>query len=134
MNHRRRVIEVHGAVPTSHDDAVVKRNALIKEVQDIQAQLGAAKEDEPQQVWRRNALHALNAKQNELRRIKDWLRKNDAAKKGEWELLGRAYHVIEGLRDQQAMPDDHGGEIDALLDAIEKTIPGKYLETTNDAR
>jgi hypothetical protein len=103
----------------------VKRNALIKEVQDIQAQLGAGKEDADPE-WRRTALHALNAKQNELRRIKDWLRKNDVAKQGEWALLGRAYRFLDSI---EIHDDDtpFARDVYSLLDAIEKTIPGKYL-------
>ena len=40
MNQRRRVVEVQSGEPESHDEAVERRNALIKEVQDIQQQLG----------------------------------------------------------------------------------------------
>jgi hypothetical protein len=128
---RRRVVDVQNGEPTSYEDALRQRNALIEDVQRIQSQLSERGFDDPE--WRKSAVRALHAKQGDLRSMKEWLRKNDTRRQGEWALLARAYHVIEGLRDQQAMPDDHGGEIDAVLDEIEKTIPGKYLETRNEA-
>lgn len=150
MNQRRRVVEVQSGEPESHDEAVERRNALIKEVQDIQEQLGRTPPKSglidqgsgepydslktmPYPAWRRSAINALNQKQAELRRIKDWLRKNDTAKQSEWALLGRAYRMIEELRgSHDCLPESYGTEVDSMLDAIEKTIPGKYLETQNE--
>jgi hypothetical protein len=145
---RRRVVEVQSGDPESHDEAVERRNALIKEVQDIQEQLGRTPPKSglidqgsgeaydsistmQYPAWRRSAITALNRKQAELRRIKDWLRKNDVAKKGEWALLGKAYRLLDAIQASGAMDvgvDGLVAQSQVLLDEIEKTIPGKYLE------
>ncbi len=124
----RRIVDVRAENPKTVDEAIQRRNSLIEDVQKIQAQLGRI-EGDPE--WRRSAIHALNTKQGELRRIKDWLRQNDDRKTSEWQLLSRAYHMIDGLRQEHrdpAAPVLVDGEIDDILDEIEKTVPGKYLE------
>lgn len=124
----RHIVDVRAENPKTVDEAIQRRNSLIEDVQKIQAQLGRI-EGDPE--WRRSAIHALNTKQGELRRIKDWLRQNDDRKTSEWQLLSRAYHMIDGLRQEHrdpAAPVLVDGEIDDILDEIEKTVPGKYLE------
>ena len=44
-----------------------------------------------------------------------------------------AYRMIEELRgSHDCLPENYDTQVDSMLDAIEKTIPGKYLETQNE--
>lgn len=132
-------MEVRADEPRTVDEAIARRNALITDVQKIQAQLG--REDGGDAEWRRTALHALNEKQGELRRLKDWLRRNDERKASEWQLLATAHRLMEEIMESGALDPDASDapalvselhdRLVALLDEIEKTVPGKYLEAAN---
>lgn len=132
---RRTIAYERAEEPATVDEAIERRNALIADVQKIQAQLGRIDGD-PE--WRRSAIHALNTKQGELRRIKDWLRRHDDHKTSEWQLLGKAHRlmdeIVEGgfldanASDAPALATELHDRLTALLDEIEKTVPGKYLE------
>jgi hypothetical protein len=77
--------------PTSLEQALEQRQALMLEIQSIQSQLGDRQRTdkdggrltaEDYWAWRRQAVHALNLKLDEARSIKAWIRNNRGAPDG----------------------------------------------------
>jgi len=116
----KRLVEVTFEEPKTYDEAMELRSRLISEVDEIQGTLAVRKDLE----WRSSALRSLRDKRQHLRSVKDWIRKNDPRKQSEWELLSRTYSLLEALAPVAV---GHAEEIEALLDAIELVVPGKYL-------
>jgi hypothetical protein len=111
--------------PQTYEQALAMRALLIDDVQRIERQLAAR--DDPE--WRPKALGALHYKQGQLRRVKEWLRNHDTRKESEWQLLGRAHALFRRVQDNDGTTaEGFDGEIDALLDAIERVVPGRHLE------
>ena len=80
-------------------------------------------------------LSELQAKEEELRAIKAWLRMNSPSE-SEWVLLGRLYRFLTHLEDHvgKDLPEETEGEVDLLLDSIERVVPGKYLSEEKVAK
>ena len=119
--------------PTSFDEAVERRHRLQGEVERIQEQLsdkdhtdpatGRRMEDGRYRAWRKKALAAMHAKQEELRDLKAWVgRKHSNRKSSEWSLLARAYRLFEelGLENNK--------QVEELLDDIEYAVPQAFLD------
>ncbi len=116
----KRLVGVTFEEPKTYDEAMELRSRLISEVDEIQGTLAVRKDLE----WRNSALRSLRDKREQLRSVKDWIRRNDPRKQSEWELLSRTYALLEALAPVAV---GHAEEIEALLDAIELVVPGKYL-------
>jgi len=68
----------------------------------------------------------LQVKEEELRTVKAWLRMNSPSG-SEWVLLGQLYRFLMALDIGKALPENAEGEVDVLLDSIERLVPSKYL-------
>jgi hypothetical protein len=77
--------------PQSIDEANERRADLVARVQRMQGQLGGSRDERPEvramsareyRGWRGRTIHALSAKQDELRRINTWLKSNGKREKG----------------------------------------------------
>ncbi len=121
--------------PRSADEAADRRRRLQGEVEQIQGQLSDRNRLDPEtglrltegayNAWRRRAIVAMHAKQQELRDIKAWIgRQHDNKKASEWALLARVYRLLERL-------DLEDPEADRLLDDIEEVLPRSFLNNPN---
>lgn len=65
-------------IPTDAEHAEERRRILVAEIQEIQTQLGDRNRERNQDYWRwrQNSKWALTKRLQELRLVKDWLRKN----------------------------------------------------------
>lgn len=65
-------------IPTDTEHAEERRRILVAEIQEIQTQLGDRNRERNQDYWRwrQNSKWALTKRLQELRLVKDWLRKN----------------------------------------------------------
>lgn len=120
-----RVEVVEFEPPATHEEFLVRRERVIAEIEQIQDDLSV----EETQAWRTVLIANLRKNQAELRRLKDWLRKN--VKESEWTLLARAHALLCRIADEyrvEATPAVPLEETEALLDAIELVVPRQYLD------
>ncbi len=130
----RRVFEVvpqETCEPTSMEEATEIKRQLQREIEVIQQQLadrdkidpqtGRRMEFGPYNAWRKKAITAMHAKQQQLRKLKAWMTSGNAAKKSEWTLLARAHKLLEALGENNT-------EVEQLLDDIEYLVPRQVLE------
>jgi hypothetical protein len=126
---RPRVVDVASLqIPRTYEEGIATRLRLIEESQGIQAQLEERdRADDPE--WRHRAREALRHKQAELRRLKEWLRTHDTSRQTEWALLGRVYRLLSSLSEAPTIlpASEAWEEIEGVLDAIERRVPGRHL-------
>lgn len=118
-------------------DAIDLKTRLVGEMEAIQAQLGDANRIDPMtgermsyedyQAWRRRAISALRAKQNDVRELKAHIHR--LSNEGTWGLLARCYKFLSEASDRFELVDDDEmvAQADELLEAIEAEVPGKLL-------
>ena len=65
-------------IPTDTEHAEERRRILVAEIQEIQTQLGDRNRERNQDYWRwrQNSKWALTKRLQELRLVKQWIRKN----------------------------------------------------------
>ena len=105
----------------TYDEAQGLRAELIDLVGRLEDKLSMSQYPDVRRAMQAELRHA----QARLRKVKDWLRKNDAVKQSEWKLLARAYQELQALLP--VAPGRAEG-IEQILDAIELVVPGQYLK------
>ena len=115
-------------------ELVIEAAAITVCLREVNSELAATWTPERERR-RRELLSELQAKEEELRSIKAWLRMNSPSE-SEWVLLGRLYRFLTRLEEhvRTALPEETEGEVDLLLDSIERVVPGKYLSEEKVAK
>lgn len=109
--------------PKTYDEALAMRAKFIDRIDELQGMLASRSGME----WRNAVLADLRGNRSLLRQLKDWIRRNDAVKMSEWELLARAHQFLEEVSWHVGCGNALDAEREALLDAIELVVPGQYL-------
>lgn len=114
--------------PETLAEAEDLRAQLLLDISSIQEQLSdpsRADRTTDYSRWRKGALVALRCKEEELRRLKRWIKEHQQSvfKASDWELHARAIRVLESLSE---LSDDGR----RLLADLRARVPDWYVQST----